>query len=179
MHEKCQSRELKEFCDHYEVSAHAVAPGRPTFKAAVERSVGIIQQEIKKRLPHLPPLTAQSAEVLLGEVCKDINSRKLSELYETSREERLRMELVYMHKLPTIRYSTGKIIGRFKVSKEDQVRIKGLRYNVEYGNAGEYTDVVFFEKDNEFAFFLHKSGREIGRSKCRRHVDGSLQTLTK
>lgn len=165
-------KELKEFCDHYEVSAHAVAPGRPTFKAGVERSVGIIQQEIKKRLLHLPPLTAQGAEVLLGEVCKDINSRKLSELYETSREERFRMELAYMHKLPAIRYSTGKIIGRFKVSKEDQVRIKGLRYNVEYGNAGEYTDVVFFEKDNEFAFFLHKSGREIGRSKCRRHVDG-------
>lgn len=49
-----------------------------------------------------------------------------------SREERFRMELAYMHKLPAIRYSTGKIIGRFKVSKEDQVRIKGLRYNVEY-----------------------------------------------
>lgn len=153
---------LVNFCKIYDTEPVATAPHQPKAKATVERAVGIVQARIYDEIESLPLTNRTELNKALKRASDQLNERPLSDGTRQSRNYRFKEESPLLKPLPAYGYDPDCDIVDLKISKENQVRIKNVRYGVRWGHAGETARVFINKKKNLVTFFLRDSMEEIG-----------------
>jgi transposase len=127
----------KEFARYHRIAINPARPFRPKDKAAVETSVGIVQDHIVARLHQRTHHSIEELNASLAELLDELNRRPMTE-YRRSRWERFEAsERQALQPLPAEPFVYAKWVAIPRVPKDYHVRVDHHHYSVPHELTGQ------------------------------------------
>lgn len=126
-----------EFMKHYGIGGNPARVRSPQDKATVETSVGIIQQQIIKKLNERTHYSIDELNVSMAVLLEEVNGRVMDE-YRASRRERFeKLERHTLQPLPAEPYVYAEWVHIARVPANYHVRLEGHHYSVPHALTGQ------------------------------------------
>lgn len=126
-----------EFMKHYGMAGNPARVRAPQDKATVETSVGIVQQEIIKKLHERTHHSIEELNASMAVLLEELNQKTMEE-YGTSRNERFeRLERSTLQPLPAEPYVYAEWVHIARVPSNYHVRLEGHHYSVPHALTGQ------------------------------------------